>query len=183
MGTNIVRYNTIEGDDGYGLADRPGNSQVYGNIFLGNAYSRCAGGTNVTVIYDHNVFPPGSSNCGTAAKSCTPRLADGTPLDKHRPASRLPPRRQRHLRTRRRQHHLPTPRPSTQQNRPQKQPHPQTQAPTNDDSPAPLLRSGGRSLRQTSTTSGKAQAHVDLIPVMVGLREEPLFAELLESAS
>ena len=34
MGENVVRYNTIEGADGYGLPDRPGNSTVYGNIFL-----------------------------------------------------------------------------------------------------------------------------------------------------
>jgi hypothetical protein len=77
MGTTTVRYNTIEGGDGYGRdPDRPGNATVYGNIFLGSAYT-CAGGGTVSVSYDHNIYPPGSQNCGTNAKLCTPRLADG----------------------------------------------------------------------------------------------------------
>jgi chitodextrinase len=77
MGTNTVRYNTVEGGDGYGRdPDRPGTANVYGNVFLGGAYS-CAGGGAVSVSYDHNVFPPGSKGCGTNSKICTPRLADG----------------------------------------------------------------------------------------------------------
>jgi hypothetical protein len=76
MGTNTVRYNTIEGDDGYGRdPDRPGNSTVYGNIFLTG--SSCQNGGAVSVSYDHNIYPPGSNGCGTNPKICTPRLADG----------------------------------------------------------------------------------------------------------
>ncbi len=74
MGDVVFRYNTIEGDDGYGRdPDRPGNATVYGNVFL-TKYG-CAGGGAVKVSYDNNVFPPGSSNCGTNAKFCVPRLA------------------------------------------------------------------------------------------------------------
>ena len=51
MGTTTVRYNTIEGDDGYGRdPDRPGNATIYGNIFL-SRYSGCAGGGAVTASY------------------------------------------------------------------------------------------------------------------------------------
>ena len=75
MGDVTLRYNTIEGDDGYGLnPDRPGNAEVYGNIFL-TKYTGCAGGGTVQVSYDRNVFAPGSVTCGTNASFCTPRLA------------------------------------------------------------------------------------------------------------
>jgi hypothetical protein len=78
MGNNIVRYNTIEGDDGYGRdPDRPGTSTVYGNLFL-SPYNRCAGGGTVRVDYSHNVFSSRSRGCGSNRKSCTPRFADGT---------------------------------------------------------------------------------------------------------
>jgi len=77
MGATTVRYNTIEGYDGYGRdPDRPGNANVYANVFL-TKYVGCAGGGTVSVTYDRNVFAPGSDNCGTNARFCTPRLADG----------------------------------------------------------------------------------------------------------
>lgn len=76
MGTNTVRYNTIEGSDGYGRdPDRPGDSTVYGNIFL-TPHNSCASRGAVHVAFDYNVFPPGS-NCGSHARYCVPRLADG----------------------------------------------------------------------------------------------------------
>jgi hypothetical protein len=76
MGTNTVRYNTIEGSDGYGRdPDRPGNSTIYGNLFL-TRHDNCASRGVVRVTYDHNVFPP-RSNCGSNAEYCVPRLADG----------------------------------------------------------------------------------------------------------
>jgi hypothetical protein len=77
MGDVVVRYNTIEGADGYGLPDRPGNAIVYGNIFL-DSYDTCLGGRNVTVTYSNNVYGAGSKGCGPRRKSCTPRLADGS---------------------------------------------------------------------------------------------------------
>jgi hypothetical protein len=73
FGTNTVRYNTIEGGDRY---QGTGSDTVYGNVFLSTAPYSCAGGSP-PVSYDHNVFPPGSQSCGTSAKLCTPRLADG----------------------------------------------------------------------------------------------------------
>ena len=77
MGTTTVRYNTIEGDDGYGRdPDRPGNATIYGNLFL-SKYNHCAGGGAVSASYDRNVFAPGNITCGTNSKACTPRLADG----------------------------------------------------------------------------------------------------------
>jgi len=77
MGNNVVRYNTIEGDDGYGRdPDRPGTSTVYGNLFL-SPYNRCAGGGKVKVDYSHNVFSPRSIGCGSHYKRCAPRFADG----------------------------------------------------------------------------------------------------------
>jgi hypothetical protein len=81
MGTNTVRYNTVEGDDGYGRdPDRPGTSTVYGNLFL-SPYNRCAGGGSVKVDYSHNVFSSRSRGCGGNSKSCTPRFADGSPYN------------------------------------------------------------------------------------------------------
>ena len=78
MGTMTVRYNTIEGYDGYGRdPDRPGNATIYGNLFL-TQYIGCAGGGTVTASYSGNVFAPGSDNCGTGAKFCVPRLANGS---------------------------------------------------------------------------------------------------------
>ena len=63
--------------DGYGRdPDRPGNANVYANVFL-TKYVGCAGGGTVSVSYDRNVFAPGSDNCGSNARFCTPRLADG----------------------------------------------------------------------------------------------------------
>ncbi len=56
MGTMTVRYNTIEGYDGYGRdPDRPGNATIYGNLFL-TQYIGCAGGGTVTASYSGNVF-------------------------------------------------------------------------------------------------------------------------------
>ncbi len=77
MGTTTVRYNTIEGGDGYGRdPDRPGNATIYGNIFL-SRYSGCAGGGAVTASYSGNVFAPGHGRLRLELKICTPRLADG----------------------------------------------------------------------------------------------------------
>jgi hypothetical protein len=76
MGDNIVRYNTVEGGTGYGLPDRPGNSTVYGNLFLGGTWCQ-TGVTNVSVSYSNNVWLSGSG-CGTSPKVCVPRLADGS---------------------------------------------------------------------------------------------------------
>jgi hypothetical protein len=80
MGDTVVRYNTVEGDDGYGCNScsptRPGNTVIYGNVFL-SSYASCAGGGVITASYDYNVFAPGSSVCGAHSKTCTPRLASG----------------------------------------------------------------------------------------------------------
>jgi hypothetical protein len=80
MGDTVVRYNTVEGDDGYGCNScsptRPGNTVIYGNVFL-SSYGGCAGGGVVTADYDYNVFAPGGVSCGAHSKTCTPRLASG----------------------------------------------------------------------------------------------------------
>ena len=76
MGTNVVRYNTIEGGDGYGLPDRPGNSTVYANIFLGATYCQ-TNVANVSVTYSFNIWLSGSG-CGSNPKVCVPRLANGS---------------------------------------------------------------------------------------------------------
>jgi hypothetical protein len=84
MGTFTVRYNTIEGDDGYGKDDprdtRRGSGEVYGNVFLGPAKYTCRdqGSSVIRVNRHNNVYPPGSSSCGSAPKFCTPRLANGS---------------------------------------------------------------------------------------------------------
>jgi chitodextrinase len=80
MGDTVVRYNTVEGDDGYGCNScsptRPGNTVIYGNVFL-SPYGGCAGGGVITASYDYNVFAPGGTSCGSHSKVCTPRLANG----------------------------------------------------------------------------------------------------------
>ena len=104
MGTVTFRYNTIEGDDGYGRdPDRPGNAEVYGNIFLSNHGAGCGGSGAVKTNFHDNVFAPGSGACGIECEVLHAEAGEHRqPLDERRPAGRLPPRRQRHLRHRRR---------------------------------------------------------------------------------
>jgi chitodextrinase/uncharacterized membrane protein YgcG len=84
MGTFTVRYNTIEGDDGYGKDDpndpRPGQGTVYGNVFLGPGQYTCrdTGSGIIKVTRSNNVYPTGSDACGTSPKNCVPRLANGS---------------------------------------------------------------------------------------------------------
>jgi len=84
MGTFTVRYNTIEGDDGYGKDDpsdpRPGTGTVYGNVFLGPVQYTCrdTGSSIIKATRSNNIYPPGSDACGTSPKNCVPRLATGS---------------------------------------------------------------------------------------------------------
>ena len=97
MGTTTVRYNTIEGYDGYGWdPDRPGNATVYANVFL-TKYVGCAGGGTVSVSYDRNVFAPGSDNSGAMPASAL-RARRRKPVHERRPEGGSPPGRERHLR-------------------------------------------------------------------------------------
>jgi hypothetical protein len=83
MGTFTVRYNTIAGNDGYGKDDpsdsRPGQGDVYGNVFLGPGRYTCGDVSSSVIRVNryNNVYPPGSSSCGASPKFCTPRLASG----------------------------------------------------------------------------------------------------------
>jgi hypothetical protein len=80
-GTVTIRYNTLDGNTGFGKEDpndpRPGNANVYANIFLTETVT-CNDTTGIVLTtYDHNVWAGGTPNCGNA-KVCTPRLTDGT---------------------------------------------------------------------------------------------------------
>ena len=75
MGDVVFRYNTIEGDDGYGRdPDRPGNATVYGNVFL-TKYRAAPAAARSRSATTTTCSRPGAVNCGTNAKFCVPRLA------------------------------------------------------------------------------------------------------------
>jgi hypothetical protein len=82
MGTWTVRWNTIEGDEGYGREpDRPGHMTIEHNLFL-TSHGACDDASGrVTARYDANVFaPPLASRCGDAT-ACTPTFSDGRSYD------------------------------------------------------------------------------------------------------
>lgn len=84
MGDWTVRWNTIEGDQGYGKESstdpRPGNANVNHNLYL-SLHGSCDDTSGIVwVNYDSNVWAPPGNTCATANNStaCTPRLAGGT---------------------------------------------------------------------------------------------------------
>jgi hypothetical protein len=90
MGTGTFRFNTIDGDVGeWGKEDptpgdgctapddcRPGDVDVYGNLFLEGSPD-CDDTTGiVTSDWTNNIWPTAGSTCD-GAKVCTPRMSDG----------------------------------------------------------------------------------------------------------
>lgn len=88
MGNTVVRWNTIEGDTGYGCEScspgRAGNANVTHNLFLSSQGCDTDNGGIVVVACDSNVFvrDPG----GTNSKVCTPKLVSGLYTDIDRQA-------------------------------------------------------------------------------------------------
>jgi Right handed beta helix region len=80
MGTSVIRDNTVDGDVGLSCNScnppRPGDANVYGNVFLSSIGCTTFSNSVTTVRCDHNVFASGSG--GTNPKTCVPRLANGS---------------------------------------------------------------------------------------------------------